>query len=55
MIDKEILEILCCPACRSDLEEADNFLVCQGCGLKYPVEDDIPILIVEEANKDADC
>lgn len=55
MIDKDILQILCCPACKSDLIEVDDFLVCQGCGLRYPVEDGIPILLVEEANKDADC
>lgn len=54
MIEREILEILCCPACKSDLKDIENWLVCQGCGLKYPVEDGIPILIVEEAKKDGE-
>lgn len=52
MIDKELLYILCCPACKSDLREIENYLVCQGCGLKYPIEDGIPILTIEEAKKD---
>lgn len=55
MIDKEILDILCCPACKSDLKYTGKCLVCQGCGLKYSVEDGIPILIVEEAKQDANC
>lgn len=52
MIDREIVEILCCPACRGELKEEGDFLVCQSCGLKYPIEEGIPILIVEEAKRD---
>jgi len=51
MIDQELLDILACPACQGDLREENDRLVCQKCGLKYPVKDGIPILIVDEAEK----
>lgn len=48
-----LLEILACPACHAPLrvEEAANELVCTGCGLAYPVRDDIPVLLVDEARR----
>ena len=52
-LDPSLLEILACPDCRSPLradEEADE-LVCTGCGLAYPVRDDIPVLLVVEARR----
>ena len=53
MIDKELLEILACPACKSALRAEAEWLVCTGasCGLRYPVRDGIPVLLVEEAHK----
>jgi len=47
------LEILACPACKGNLEydEKNQRLVCPACRLKYKVEDDIPIMLVEEAEK----
>ncbi|MCX7760216.1 MAG: Trm112 family protein [Hydrogenothermaceae bacterium] len=54
MIDKEMLDILCCPACKSDLEDRGEYLICKNCKLKYPVEDGIPILLISEAVKDDD-
>ena len=50
-LDAALLEILACPACRSALraDEAAEELVCTGCGLAYPVRDDIPVLLVDEA------
>jgi len=47
------LEILACPACKGNLEydEKNHRLVCPACRLKYKVEDDIPIMLVEEAEK----
>ncbi|MEZ0323528.1 MAG: Trm112 family protein [Hydrogenothermaceae bacterium] len=52
MIDREILDILCCPACKSDLEYDGEYLICKNCKLKYLVDNDIPILLVNEAIKD---
>jgi len=50
-LKKELLAILACPNCKSDLvyKEAENFLLCEKCKLMYPVKDDIPILLIEEA------
>ncbi|HTP63946.1 MAG TPA: Trm112 family protein [Geobacteraceae bacterium] len=48
---KELLEILVCPQCKGDLYLLpDNAgLICRACRLKYPIHDEIPIMLVEEA------
>jgi uncharacterized protein len=48
-----VLDIIVCPKCRASLraEDAAGELVCTGCGLAYPVRDNIPVLLVEEARK----
>jgi len=50
-IDARLMEILVCPACRSALtaDDAAAELVCTGCGLAYPVRDNIPVMLVDEA------
>ena len=50
-IDKELLEILVCPKCKGDLELSENEdgLVCKPCVLKYPIQGDIPIMLIDEA------
>ncbi len=50
MIDKELLDILACPACKGDVKEQDNKIVCVKCGKKYPIKDGIPVMLVEEAH-----
>lgn len=55
-IDSWLLEILACPNCRGELavEEASDELVCTGtCKYAYPVRDDIPVLLVDEARTPA--
>lgn len=49
MIDKELLDILACPACRGDVELKDSKIVCRACGKKYPVRDGIPVMLIDEA------
>lgn len=49
MIDKELLEILACPSCKSDVKLEDNKIVCKKCGKRYPIRDGIPIMLVDEA------
>lgn len=53
MIDPELLEILACPACDSrppvTYDEPNNRLICTECGRRYPIRDDIPVMLVEEA------
>lgn len=51
MIDKALLAILACPACRGDVEEKDGKIVCVNCGRRYPVRDGIPVMLVDEAEK----
>ena len=50
-IDSRLLEILVCPACRSEVRvgEAENGLTCVECGRTYPVRDGIPVMLVDEA------
>ena len=50
-IDKELLDILVCPKCKGDLElvEEEDGLTCKACALKYPIKDDIPIMLIDEA------
>jgi uncharacterized protein YbaR (Trm112 family) len=50
-LDDELLEILVCPKCKGELEyrEAEDELLCHDCQLRYRVEDDIPIMLVDEA------
>ncbi len=49
MISKDLLEILACPIGKAPLKQEDNTLVCTSCGARYRIEDDIPIMLVEEA------
>ena len=48
-IDPKLLEILACPSCRGTLAVEGDELVCSQCPLAYPVRDDIPVLLVDEA------
>lgn len=52
-LDPALLDIIVCPACHADLEPAGEELVCSGCRYAYPVRDDIPVLLVDEARKPA--
>lgn len=49
MIGKELLEILACPACKSDVKLEGDRIVCVKCGRRYPIKDDIPIMLIDEA------
>jgi len=51
MLKKELLDILACPKCKGDLEykEKEQKLVCHSCRLKYRIEDDIPVMLIDEA------
>ena len=50
-IDKELLDILVCPKCKGDLElsEGEDGLICKACSLKYPIKEDIPVMLIDEA------
>ncbi len=50
-VSQELLEILACPKCKGDLRLTDkqDGLICEPCKLVYPIKDDIPIMLIEEA------
>ncbi|HIC92284.1 MAG TPA: Trm112 family protein [Syntrophaceae bacterium] len=52
-INPELLEILACPQCKGDiyLNETEDGLICDNCKLMYPIKDDIPIMLIDEAIK----
>lgn len=51
MLDKELLDILACPKCKGDLEydKENQKLICHKCRLRYNIKDDIPIMLIDEA------
>ena len=53
VIDKELLDILACPLDKEAVslvsEGGADWLLCSKCGRKYPIRDDIPVMLVEEA------
>ncbi len=52
-IDQELLDILACPKCKGEvqLENEGSFLVCHSCRLRYRIEDDIPVMLIDEAQE----
>ncbi len=48
-IDADLLKILVCPLTRSPLQQEGDELVAQVGGLRYPIRDDIPVLLIDEA------
>ncbi len=50
-LNKELLKILACPKCKGDLELTKNEdgLICHKCKLVYPIKEEIPIMLIEEA------
>ncbi len=50
-LNKELLDILACPKCKSalTLTPAQDQLICEACKVAYPIEDEIPILLVDKA------
>lgn len=53
MLKKELLDILVCPKCKGQLDynNKDNRLICNNCRLKYPIKNDIPVMLINEAEK----
>lgn len=49
MIDKELLNILSCPACKGDVELINHKVVCKKCKKKYPVRQGVPVMLIDEA------
>jgi hypothetical protein len=49
--DKELLDILVCPQCKGELEltSEEDGLTCNTCKLKYLIQDEIPIMLIDQA------
>ena len=54
-LDPELLRIPDCPNDRGEVDyhEAEQVIVCRTCGYRYPVRDDIPVMLIDEAEKPA--
>ncbi|MCL5060551.1 MAG: Trm112 family protein [Candidatus Thermoplasmatota archaeon] len=50
-MNPKLLEILVCPVCKGPLDwkRPEHELVCRACRLAYPIRDDIPVMLPEEA------
>ena len=50
-MDARLLEILVCPICKASLEyrKAEQELICKPCKLAFPIRDDIPVMLEDEA------
>lgn len=56
MLSQDFLDILRCPVCVREKEGLleyyrESWLICKDCGRKYPVRDDIPVMLIEEGDK----
>ena len=52
-MDKKLLDILVCPVCKGPLvyRKAEQELICKACRLAYPVRDEIPVMLEDEARQ----
>jgi hypothetical protein len=55
MVSKELLDILRCPNCVQESEGLleyykESWLICGECGRKYPIKDDIPVMLIDEGD-----
>lgn len=53
MVDKKLIDILVCPLCKGPLvhRKAEQELVCKADRLAYPIRDDIPVMLEDEARE----
>lgn len=52
-MDPRLLDILVCPICKGplDFRKSEQELVCRPCSLAYPIKDDIPVMLEDEARQ----
>jgi len=56
MVSQELIEILRCPACVQEKEGLleyyrESWFICKECGRKYPIRQDIPVMLIDEGDK----
>ncbi len=55
MVNEAMLSLLVCPLGRAPLRREGDFLICTRCGPRFSIEDDIPNMILEEAELPKGC
>ncbi|MDC0535685.1 Trm112 family protein [Francisellaceae bacterium] len=50
-MDKKLLEILVCPNCGHSIQLRNEELICKACKIAYPIQDNVPVMVIEEARK----
>jgi uncharacterized protein YbaR (Trm112 family) len=50
-ISQDLLDILACPACKTPVVLEGEELVCGSCQRRYPIRNDIPVMLIEEGDK----
>ena len=52
-LSKEFIDILACPRCKGEIELLTDGggLLCRPCRLRYPIRDDIPVMLIDEAER----
>lgn len=50
-LSSDLMEILACPKCKGEVEadHENEAILCRNCRLSYPVRDDIPVMLIDEA------
>ena len=53
MLSEELLQILACPKCKGELtyDKSEDMLICNACRLKYNIKNDIPVMVIDEAER----
>jgi uncharacterized protein YbaR (Trm112 family) len=55
MVSEELLSLLVCPMGKAPLRREGDFLICTRCGPRFPIKDDIPNMLIEEAELPTGC
>ena len=53
MLDPRLVELLACPQCKQELayDKDNEKLICAACKLRYPIRNDIPIMLIDQAER----
>jgi uncharacterized protein YbaR (Trm112 family) len=55
MVSEALLSVLVCPMGKAPLRHEGDVLICTRCGPRFPIKDDIPQMLIEEAELPAGC
>lgn len=50
-VNNKLIKILVCPECKGEIKEEGMFLICENCKLAFPIIEDVPDMVVEDAWK----